>query len=96
MRCPCVHFQCTTALYIAAEKGYEAVVEKLLKAGAQINAERTDGIKSKRFLVSGACVERYGKRLRQESILHLSHVPIFEVCSDVPNAVWVKNLPEAA
>ena len=64
VRCPCVHFQGWTALHIAAEKGYEADVEKLLKAGAEINAEKTSGIKSKRFLVSAAYVERYSTPLR--------------------------------
>ena len=49
---------------IAAQEGYEAVVATLLKAGAEINAKTEKGIKSKRFLVSDQCVERYGKRLR--------------------------------
>ena len=64
VRCPCVHFQGATALSIAAQKGYEAVVATLLKAGAEINAKTEKGTKSKRFLVSDQYVERYGKRLR--------------------------------
>ena len=49
---------------IAAEQGNKAKVARLLKEGADINAETPRGIKSKRFLVSDQCVERYGKRLR--------------------------------
>ena len=64
VRCPRVHFQGDTALYVAAQEGHEAVVATLLKAGAEINAKTEDGIKSKRFLVSDQYVERYGKRLR--------------------------------
>ena len=43
-----------------------------------MDAKTNEGAKNKRRLVSGACVERYGKRLGKETILHLFHVPISE------------------
>ena len=43
-----------------------------------MDAKTNESIKRKLFLVTGARVERYGKRLRKETILHLFHVPIFE------------------